>query len=191
MQNNRARPSNPAGPTRPFVLSFKAMRPQPMPHQSPSSGLTIIEILVASGLLAVVLVMMIVLFTQLLHNTEKNALLSAGAYFADSVVEQEVGKATALLEAANGDNSKNAFATTTMQGTGHLSTAGLDPTTEFTYTIIAKRLDPGTAGGYGQLWSLKVNVHWYGDAADGKVVREGFGNLHLEQTRLIYIPGAR
>lgn len=52
---------------------------------------------------------MMVLFTQLLHNTEKNTLLSAATYFTESVVEKEIQKATSVLQAAHGNNSIDPF----------------------------------------------------------------------------------
>lgn len=148
-------------------------------------GLTIAELLVATGLLATVLVTIMTLFGQLLKNTNKNSLLSAGAFFADSVLEQQIGIAEQRLW--TGTASTQAFQNPTVNGEGLLSTADdqLEKRTKYIYQLDATRVDNNSKG---QWWRVQVEVRWWSDDMTGDAKRAGSGNLFLKRERMVYIP---
>ena len=157
--------------------------------RNPYLGLTIAELLVASGLLAVVLVTVMTLFAQLLRNTEKNSLLSAGAFFADSVLEQQIAQAEATLAAAP-SNATPAFTELSVEGEGFLSTTDNDNgrQTKFLYRVDVEQMTAGVSAEPGQMWFVEVEVRWWSDAEAGpNPVRAGHGNLNFKRGRLAYI----
>ena len=150
-------------------------------------AMTIVELLVACGLLSVVLVTVMTLFAQLIRNTEKNSLLSAGTYFAEQVMAERIGAAEeALIVAAN--NSVAAFNPAVYEGEGNLSKADQEARTKFLYKVEAERIDPGVASDPGQMWFVKVEVRWWSDdTTTTDPARSGYGNLSVKRSRLVYV----
>lgn len=158
-----------------------------MRSRNPCLGLTIAELLVASGLLGVVLVTVMTLFAQLLQNTEKNSLLSAGAFFADSVLERQIAQAEATLLAAP-SNATPAFPAPSIEGEGFLSTTDNDRQTKFLYRVDVEQMTAGVSADPGQMWFVEVEVRWWSEATAGpNPVRAGHGNLSFKRGRLAYI----
>jgi hypothetical protein len=163
-------------------------------------GLSIAELLVATGILAVVLVTVMTLFGQLLKNTNKNALLSAGSFFADKVIEKQVGVAQANLNTHKGEpnsNKNKAFELPGYSKSGDLYTLsnaegflaiGADgPTTKYLYKVEALLVDGTLQADPGQVWSLKVEVRWWQDTTDGTAeTRAGSGKLSVVRDQLVY-----
>lgn len=155
-----------------------------------AAGLSIAELLVASALLSMVLVTVMVLFGQLLKNTQKNSLMSAGAFFADGVMEHFTTKA--MARAANSepgfelpgfvDSGGSIF--TLENGEGYLNVERNDLATKFLYRIEAEMF----GGTDGQMWKVVTEVRWWQqDTAIPAQARAGMGNLHVKRTRLVYL----
>ena len=153
------------------------------------SGLTIAELLVATGLLGVVLVTVMTLFGQLLHNTNKNSMLSAGAFFADTVLDKQILLAQEALALAP-DNANPAFAVTTVEGEEMLATTDEKLQTKYIYRLEAEQLDGFTPSAPGQLWHVEVEVRWWNDDLEGDAVRAGMGNLSIKRGRIVYLTAA-
>ena len=175
--------------------------------------MSIAELLVATGLLAIVLVTMMVLFGQLIKNTNKNALMSAGAFVADAVIEKQVNLAEVSLQdpAKASDNSTPAFSLvpnftetssneyTLSNGETKLSfgdaqdgTSGSDRRTKFLYSVVAKHVEGFGKDEYGQTWRLQAEVRWWQDTTAGvSETRAGSGNLNVKRVRLVYVRGPR
>lgn len=150
------------------------------------SGLTIAELLVAIGLLGVVLVTVMTLFGQLLHNTNKNSLLSAGAFFADTVMDSQITRAQETLNMQS-DNANPAFAATTVEGEETLATSDEELQTKYIYRLVAEQLDGFAPSAPGQMWHVEVEVRWWNDSMDGDAMRQGMGNLSIKRGRIVYL----
>jgi len=169
-------------------------------------GMSIAELLVASGLLAVVLVTVMVLFGQLIKNTNKNALVSAGTFMADAILEQHVASASRELD-TQGNNATDAFelvsgftgASPDYSLDGGVAYSNRDAasfdskrSTKFVYRIEAEHLDGFTSGGPGQLWRVKVEVRWWQDSTSGaSQARAGSGKQSVERERIVYLAANR
>ena len=169
-------------------------------------GMSIAELLVASGLLAVVLVTVMVLFGQLIKNTNKNALVSAGTFMADAILEQQISSASRELD-RQGNNATDAFElvpgfsgstpTYTLDNGiaySNREAATFDPkrSTKFVYKLEAEHIDGFTAGGPGQLWRVKVEVRWWQDSTAGtSEARAGTGKQNVERERIVYLVANR
>lgn len=152
--------------------------------------MTVIELLVACGLLAIILVTVMTLFGQLLRNAEKNAMLAAATHFAELVLTEQIAVAENTLHATPGNNAPPAFSLTPVEGEGYLSTADQEARTKFLYRLEAERIDPGVIADPGQLWFVKVEVRWWSDdTATPDPSRSGFGNLSVKRSRLVYLAG--
>lgn len=152
-------------------------------------GLTIAELMVATGLLTVVLVTVMTLFGQLLKNTNKNSLLSAGAFFGDAVMAQQIETAKAVLRSAP-NNSTPAFPEDPIEGEGRLAmTDGSENNaTKFLYKVEAEQLEGFTAAGQGQLWFVEVEVRWWtDDRTTPNPTRAGTGNLSIKRGQVTYL----
>lgn len=149
------------------------------------NGLTIAELLVATGLLGVVLVTVMTLFGQLLHNTNKNSMLSAGAFFADSVLDQQIGAAQERLLAGS-DVFDPAFDPTIVEGEETLATSDEELQTKYIYRLVAEEMEIQSSG---QMWFVEVEVRWWNDDLEGDSARAGMGNLSIKRGRLVYLPG--
>jgi type II secretory pathway pseudopilin PulG len=151
-------------------------------------GLTIAELLVATGLLGMVLVTVMTLFAQLLHNTNKNSLLSAGAFFADTVLDQQISQAQQSLSLA-ADNADPAFPAALVEGEDSLATNDEELQTKYIYRLEAERMDSGVSTDPGQMWFVEIEVRWWSDDVDGSAMRAGMGNLSVKRGRLVYLTG--
>jgi type II secretory pathway pseudopilin PulG len=138
-------------------------------------GLTLAEVIVAIGILSVVLVAVITLFTQLVSSTTKNNLLNLGTLYADRILEQSVKNARV---------GGPAFAPVTT-GEESIVSHGDEAATRFAYRVEATRLsDPDP----GEKWFLKIQVQWWHDNPDDPAqARAGYGKLSTTQGRLVYI----
>lgn len=159
-------------------------------------GLSIAELLVASGLLAVVLVTVMTLFGQLLKNTNKNSMLTAGAFFADGIIEKFTNEAQirvqSLGNAAYGFElpgfTRAGSSCTLENGEGYLNVERLDNATKYLYRLEAERLDGFAAADKGQLWKLTAEVRWWqADTTSPEQARSGMGNLSVERSRIVYL----
>lgn len=164
-----------------------------------NAGLTIAELLVASSLLAMVLVTVMTLFGQLLKSTQKNSLMSAGTFFADGVIEHFTAEAQARL-AAQTDNSPNGFELPGFTKAGYICTLengegklnverdGADGATTYLYRLEAERIQGFAGPDNGQLWRVQTEVRWWQkDTNNPAKARAGMGDLKVNRTRLVYL----
>lgn len=162
-----------------------------------NAGLTIAELLVASSLLAMVLVTVMTLFGQLLKSTQKNSLMSAGTFFADGVIEHFTSEAQAHLS-AQADNSPYGFELpsftragdicTLENGEGFLNVERNDDSTKYLYRLEAERIDGFAGNANGQFWKVQAEVRWWQkDTNNPAKSRAGMGDLKVKRTRLVYL----
>lgn len=167
-------------------------------------GLTIAELLVATGLLAVVLVTVMVLFGQLIKSTTKNSLLSSGSFFADSVLEKHIALAQQRMASSAGSNPNDLYGfemagftragdiCSLEEGEGNIVVGDNDRATKFLYKIVAERVDGFLGDDPGQLWNVEIEVRWWHDSTAGAAkVRAGTGKLSIKRKRLVYLVTAR
>lgn len=138
-------------------------------------ALTLAEVIVAIGILALLLISIIALFTQLMASTTKNNLVNLGTLYADRILEQSVKNANP------GDPAFSPLRT----GEESVISHGDESVTTFAYRLEANKLsgpDPG------EQWMLKVEVQWWhNDPNDPAKSRAGFGKLSTKQQRLVYV----
>ncbi|ODT63767.1 hypothetical protein ABS71_13945 [bacterium SCN 62-11] len=145
--------------------------------------MTIGELVVATGLLAMMVVTVMVLFGQMLDATSKNALISQGSFFAETVIEREIyslakhhrDPAAPPVVRAYADSDWISFTDETNQ-------------TEFSY-----RIDSGPASivagtDMGYTYSIRVEVRWWQTKGGAARNRQGFGKMHLNRSRIVYVP---
>jgi type II secretory pathway pseudopilin PulG len=160
-------------------------------------GLTIAELMVAIGLLAVVLVTIMTLFGQILKSSHKNALMSAGSFFAESVLERELDRSQShLLGLGPGQNDEDAFDRDSYteasgkylaDGQGEVAITDERNPTRYLYRVEAERVDFSPAAGRGQMWRVEVEVRWGQDTMAGtSKARAGSGGQMVKRTRLAY-----
>ena len=160
-------------------------------------GLSIAELLVASGLLAMVLVTVMTLFGQLIKNTEKNALLAAGAVFADGVIDRFSALAQKNLDSKANPALYEGFDTPPLSVVGgdcvlenaegllNVERDGKDGATKYLYSVNAQLL-PAVKN--GQLWKVDVEVRWWQDKTDNPAqAHAGMGNMNVKRSAIVYL----
>lgn len=141
-------------------------------------GLTVAEVVVALGLLALLMIVVLGIFTQLLASSTKNTLLQAGTLHADKVLNEAV---------RNARSSPPAFDPT---ATGQQGIYTHDETnlTIFYHTLVATPVTTFNPSAPGETWQLEVEVNWWAaDASDPTRARPGYGKLYTRQQRMVYI----
>jgi hypothetical protein len=129
---------------------------------------------VATGLLALMLVTVMVLFGQMLESTTKNAMMSQGAFFADRVVEAEISRLKATNATGN-FNSQEWISST-------------DETNKTTYLYHVESESLATSP-LGTSYAIRAEVRWWqGDVTSPEATRKGYGKLSLKRSRVVYIP---
>lgn len=128
------------------------------------------------GMLALMLVTVLVLFSQLMASTTKNTNLSAGALYADRILEQALASVNPAPPAFDA----------VLSGEETVVTHDSDHPTRFAYTLEATQLSPVTVP--GERWYLEVEVQWWHEDpnAPGRA-RAGSGNLFTRQSRMVYV----
>lgn len=143
----------------------------------PVRGVTLAEIVVAIGLLAVASITLIGLFSKLLSAGGKSAHHAVATRLADRVLTR------ALRE---GPPDWGTFGA--LQGVAQLQTHQASATTEFAYRITvtpAKIVTSPTA--QGDLMEVAVEVSWWNQATDGNGGRRGQGQLSVRVDQLHYV----
>lgn len=139
------------------------------------------ELIVASGLLGMLVVTLMVMFGQMMTASTKNSLLSAGSYFAETILERE--KSAALERVANGATS-DVFQNLPNDGSEWITTHDENNQTEFNYRVNAEKLN--LTSNPGEVWYVEVEVSWWqnGGTQESKA---GFGKLNVRRGRVIYV----
>lgn len=142
-------------------------------------GLTIGELVIATGLLALMVVTVMVLFGQMLESTTKNALMSQGSFFAEAVIEREIYR---LADTAG------AIAPATY-AQDWISVNDDTNQTRFLYRVESTRVDLIPGQDMGNSFAIEVEVRWWQDNMDGPAQnRRGYGKMYLKRSRVVYVP---
>ena len=142
-------------------------------------GLTIGELIIASGLLALMVVTVMVLFGQMLDSTTKNALVSQGTFFAETVIEREIYR----LHDTSGTVVPAIYSQDWISVTDDANK------TQFLYRVESSVADLGLSADMGHTFSIKVEVRWWSDDMNGEAQnRRGFGKMYLKRSRMVYVP---
>lgn len=139
-----------------------------------------------------------VLFGQLIRNTQKNSLTSAGVFFADSVLEREIAGAREYFSAnydpssLGSGNILDAFPSSAYpkEGEGYISTSSDDVgnKTKYLYRVEATRVEGFAKTDPAQIWNVKVEVRWWQDSITGQAeTRAGTGKISVVQEEIAYI----
>lgn len=145
-------------------------------RRSKNRGLSVAEILIATAVLAVLLVAVLGLFAQLLASTTKNNHLQTGTYFADRVLNQAIRQARPTAPAFD----------PFVEGQEGIYTHDQAAATIFYHHLRATRLTPVEVP--GESWYLEVEVSWWqADVSDPTRARPGSGKLFTRQGRMVYL----
>lgn len=128
----------------------------------------------ATGLLALMLVTVMVLFGQMLESTTKNAMMAQGAFFADRVLESEITRL------------KNSHAPNSTDSQEWISSTDESNKTTYLYRVESQEASVTTLG---KSYAVRAEVRWWqGDLNSPDASRRGYGKLSLRRSRLVYIP---
>jgi prepilin-type N-terminal cleavage/methylation domain-containing protein len=141
-------------------------------------GLTLSEIIVALGVMAVVSLTVIGLFSKLLISTQKSSQVVTADLLCKAILEEAVREGPPNW-GVGGDFSVNG-------GKATLYTSE-EKKTGYNYQVQPNRVH--TDDKMGELWEVTVNVSWWGDRVDTTRTRQGMGRLSRELTRIVYIRG--
>ena len=137
-------------------------------------------------MLGLMVISLMVLFGQMMAASNKNRMLTAGSFFAESILERETARAQETAgEPSTG--TPTAFSAGVTNGTDWITTTDPNSGSEFVYRVTAT---PRTAADFpGETWYLQVEVSWWQDGADvdSQAVRQGHGNLKLTRGRVVYV----
>ncbi len=139
-------------------------------------GLTLSEIVVALGLMAGLLLVIIALFTKLLVNSTKNTDLTAANLLARSILDQSVRR---------GPSNSGQF--TTPDDSLELSTNNRDSKTKFSYEIQSQRITNTHDSSLGRLYQVTATVSWWADEVSQEHSRQGYGRLSTSISRTVYV----
>lgn len=140
-------------------------------------GLTIGELVIASGLLAMMVITMMVLFGQMLDATSKNALVSQGSFFAETVIEREV------YQLARTGQIRDTYSQ------DWISFTDVANKTEFTYHVESRlAAPPASSPDMGNCYAIQVEVRWWQQAETQAQNRHGYGKMSLKRARIVYVP---
>ena len=139
--------------------------------------------MIASGLLAMMVVTVMVLFGQMLDSTTKNALMSQGTFFAETVVEQKI---YALQENARLGVPPDLNA---LYSQDWISVSDDANRTQFLYRVEATPVDMDNNTDMGNSYAIQVEVRWWTEEINGEAKnRQGFGKMYLKRCRVVYVP---
>lgn len=144
-------------------------------------GLTIGELVMATGLLALMVVTVLVLFGQMLDATNKNALVAQGSFFTETVIEREIY----ALARYHRDPSLPAVAHS-LTGSDWISFTDEENQTEFSYRVDST---PVSFGGteMGISYSVSAEVRWWQSSQGDAQTRHGMGKMYLKRSRIVYV----
>lgn len=139
-------------------------------------GFTLAEVVVSLGLLALMLVSTLILFSKLLASTTKNGYLEAAGVYADQILEHAVSHPA---------SSSPLYAALTV-GEQDLMVEGETSPTKFVYRLEARQV--ATANPHGERWLLQVEVRWWtAETQEAAASRTDYGLLRTRQSRLVYV----
>lgn len=122
-------------------------------------------------------VTVMVLFGQMLESTTKNAMLSQGSFFAETVLERY---STALRKGTVLANS----------GSQWITFADPANQTIYNYQVDSHEIPVAPAGpagdAVGKAYSLTVEVNWWQEPGANRS-RSRYGKLNLRRSRMVYV----
>jgi hypothetical protein len=145
--------------------------------------MTVGELVVATGLLAMMVVTVMVLFGQMLDATSKNALLSQGSFFAETVIERELYDLARFHQ-----NPNNAAATRETYASDWISFTDDANQTEFSYRVDSSPAPVTANTDMGVCYSIRVEVRWWQTNEGVAQNRHGMGKMYLKRSRIVYVP---
>ncbi len=148
-----------------------------------SRGLTIGELVVATGLLALMVVTVMVLFGQMLDATNKNALVSQGSFFAETVLEREI-----YALARYHRDPTNPAVDHSLTHFDWVSFSDDANQTEFSYRVDSRPALFISETDMGVSYSVEAEVRWWQSATGAAQNRRGMGKMHLKRSRIVYVP---
>lgn len=132
--------------------------------------------MVSLGLLTLMLVSTLVLFSKLLASTTKNGYLETASVYADRVLEM------ATRQPATASPAYSSLVT----GEEDLLVEGESAPTKFFYRLEAQPV--AATNPHGERWLLQVEVRWWTDQASARPAsRSDYGLLRTTQSRLVYV----
>lgn len=146
------------------------------PRQHQSRGVTLAEIVVAIGLLAISAVIVIGVFSKILSSGGKTAHQAVGRRLAERVLNR------AVREGPPGWGTD-----ATMQGSSRLQTQQTT-STEFVYRVsVSPAKTTSGPSALGDLLNVRVDVSWWVGADDGNGARRDQGQLSVSAEQLYYL----
>lgn len=145
--------------------------------------MTVGELVVATGLLAMMVVTVMVLFSQMLDATAKNALLSQGSFFAESVIEREIYELNKFHL-----NPGNAAINRENYSSDWISFNDDANQTEFSYRVDSRQAAVTTNTDMGLCYAVQVEVRWWQSNQGEARNRYGMGKMYLKRSRIVYVP---
>ena len=136
-------------------------------------GMTLAELILALGLLAIMVVCMTGLFSNLLGSATKGSHLTAGSFFARQRLEEVL--------------RKDLYWPVPPAAAQGIYTTDKDSQTTFFYRVMGTPIPP-VAGQYRAAYWIDVEVWWWSEAPGQN--RSGQGKLYTSIGRMHYPPGA-
>lgn len=137
-------------------------------------GMTLAELVVAAGLLAILVVSAVGLFLTLLSSATKTSLATAGSFLAHQRLEEVI--------------RKNQYYPVPPEAALGLYTNDIASKTTFFHRVRCESIPPNPPE-HRQAWWIEVEVWWWSD--DPGQARAGHGKLHTSLGRLHFPPGAQ
>ena len=144
-------------------------------------GLTLAEIVLTLGLMAVLLLVVVGVFTKLMMSSVKSTDLTTASTLAQTILEHAVRQGPPEW-GIGGD-----FSTT--GGRAEFYTHDTNISTKFVYQVKVDRATTPPESSMGTLYNIKVIVNWWGEEADRTSARPDLGRLSTELTRMVYVEG--
>ena len=142
-------------------------------------GLTLAEIMLTLGLMSVISLVIIGLFSRLLLTSKKSSQATTANLLAQSIMDRAVREGP--------PNWGKGTDYTVNGGKASLYTTEEKKKTEYVFEI---HHDPVLDDAkMGELWKLQVVVSWWTDTPDSQAGRANMGRMSRELTRTVYVRG--
>lgn len=139
------------------------------------AGLTLAETILAIGLVAIMSLVIIAVFSKLLTSSAKTADLSSGQSLAQKVLDR------AIREGPPDWGTGGALV-----GVESIYAHDTSKRLDYGYTVTPILLPASSASAMGPVYQVLVRVEWWPDAADASGSRQGSGKLFCELGQLVY-----
>ena len=128
-------------------------------------------------------VTVMVLFGQMLDATSKNALLSQGSFFAETVIERELyDLAKFHLDPTHAAVTRDNYSSDWISFTDDTNQTEFSYRVDSTPALITSNTDMGVC------YSIRVEVRWWQSSQGQAQNRRGMGKMYLKRSRIVYVP---